>query len=401
MKKTKKTKPRPKLSFLHEEIPKELKEVIQFSKMAEIGRISASIAHEINNPLMVAQGFAENIELLLDSPDFSREELRMQVLEIIKACQRMAKVVQKMNRMSRKQDLRMRVVDLAEVALNAVEFVKSQLDENSVKLDFKFDKPLPVNCDSVQIEQIILNILSNAIHALRDRKGSKTIRISFEEVGEWQQLKIWNNGGLIPKAVQEQLMNPFFTTKVEGEGMGLGLAVSKAIMHVHGADLSFQSEKKIGGTQFQLSFPRPKEISWTPGTSAKRGDIIIVDRAADFRRTLTEKFRLLGFQVADYPDFASAQEAWRTPRGIAAALVDIVPGRRECLDFVRQLRQKLGPTGLIFAMSNFPSARDLKGELQAVGATNYLEKPIDSENFSFILKLLDSAVLDAADKESA
>lgn len=108
-----------------------MQELIQLTKMAEIGRISGSIAHEINNPLMVAQGFAENIELLLDSKDFSRDELRMQILEIIKACQRMTKVINKMNRMSRKQELRLSVVDMAEVALNAVEFVKSQIEDLS------------------------------------------------------------------------------------------------------------------------------------------------------------------------------------------------------------------------------------------------------------------------------
>jgi CheY-like chemotaxis protein len=398
--KTKKPK-RPKISILHEEIPHKVQELIQLTKMAEIGRISASIAHEINNPLMVAQGFAENIELLLDSKDFSHEELRMQILEIIKACQRMTRVINKMNRMSRKQELRLTTVDMAEVALNAVEFVKTQMDDQSIKLEFDFNKPLPVHCDPVQIEQIILNILSNAIHALGRRRQGRCIKISFSQVGGWQQMKIWNNGPLIPLKVRDQIMAPFFTTKCEGEGMGLGLAVSKAIMHVHGADLSFTSDRSIKGTEFRLSFPAPKEHPWHESRREEKGCVVIIDRQLNFRRALQEKFRLLGFKVAAFPDTEAAKAVLNKPADIAAVVVDVVPGELAGLDFVRQLRHRLGPTGLIFAMSNFASARDLKGELQAAGATGYFEKPFDAESFSFIIKLLDSATLDAVDKASA
>ena len=94
--------------------------------LAEMGRLAANVAHEINNPLMVAQGFAENIELILDQEELPRDEIRLQVLEIIKSCQRMARIVNKMNRMSRSQKLRLFVVDLAEVALNSVDFLKTQ-----------------------------------------------------------------------------------------------------------------------------------------------------------------------------------------------------------------------------------------------------------------------------------
>lgn len=392
---------RPKISIFHEEIPAKVQELIQLTKMAEIGRISASIAHEINNPLMVAQGFAENIELLLDSKDFSRDELRMQVLEIIKACQRMTKVINKMNRMSRKQELRLSVVDMAEVALNAVEFVKSQIEDLSIKLEFDFNEPLPVHCDPVQIEQIILNILSNAIFALGKRRQNRCIKISFAQVGRWQQMKIWNNGPLIPDKVRDQIMAPFFTTKDEGEGMGLGLAVSKAIMHVHGADLSFTSDKTIKGTEFRLSFPRPKEHPWRESQREEKGQVIVIDRQLNYRKSLQEKFRLLGFKVIALADMESARELIENPKNIAAVVVDIVPGQVEGLEFVRHLRHRLGPTGLIFTMSNFASARDLKGELQAAGATGFFEKPFDAESFSFIIKLLDSATLDAADKASA
>jgi len=392
---------RPKISILHDEIPEHVQEFMHLTRLAEMGRLAANVAHEINNPLMVAQGFAENIELLLDDPNVPREEMRIQILEIIKACQRMSRIVNKMNRMSRSQKLRLFIVDLAEVALNAVDFMKSQISSHEVTVDFDFDHPLPIKCDAIQVEQIILNILANAMYAMESNANEKRIRISFEDFGQWQQIKIWNNGPPIPKNIQAQIMSPFFTTKEEGEGSGLGLAVSKAIMQVHGGDLSFKSEAS-GGTEFSLAFPRPQHNPWEQRARQDKGLIVIVDRQANYRRTLHEKFRLLGFRVEAFPCNATAMAAIEAEPNIAGVLVDVVPGQRESLCFIRQLRAHLGPTGLIFTVSNFQSARDLRKDLKAAGATECFEKPIHADNFAFILKLLDSTVLAAAaDKVAA
>ena len=391
---------RPKISILHDDIPPHVQEFMHLTRLAEMGRLAANVAHEINNPLMVVQGFAENIELLLDNENLSRDELRMQVLEIIKSCQRMSRIVNKMNRMSRSQKLRLFVVDLAEVALNSVDFLKTQLADLEVKVEFDFDHPLPIKCDAIQVEQIILNILSNALYALENQdENQRKIRISFEEFGKWQQIKIWNNGPPIPQNVQAQIMSPFFTTKAEGEGTGLGLAVSKAIMQVHGGDLSFKSNGDFG-TEFCLAFPRPKENPWQQQVRQNKGLIVIVDRQVNYRRTLQEKFRLLGFRVEALPDYVVGLEAINQGQ-IAGVLVDIVPGQRESLAFIKTVRHVLGPTGLIFAMSNFPSARDARGELKSIGATECFEKPIHADNFTYILKLLDSVVLDASSKVAA
>ncbi|MGZ3723995.1 MAG: ATP-binding protein [Bdellovibrionales bacterium] len=395
---------RPKISLLHDEIPPHVQEFMHLTRLAEMGRLAANVAHEINNPLMVAQGFAENIELLLDDPNLQRDEMRLQVLEIIKACQRMSRIVNKMNRMSRSQKLRLFIVDLTEVALNAVDFIKSQISANDVTVEFDFDHPLPIKCDAIQVEQIILNILSNAIFAMESVSGDKKVRISFEEFGKWQQIKVWNNGPAIPVNVQAQIMSPFFTTKEEGEGTGLGLAVSKAIMEVHGGDLSFKSD--ASGTEFCLAFPRPIENPWQQRERQDKGLIVIIDRQANYRRTLHEKFRLLGFRVEAFADYVEGMATLKVEQNIAGVLVDIVPGQRESMSFIHKLRAHLGPTGLIFTVSNFPSARDLRKDLKAAGATECFEKPIHADNFAFILKLLDSTVptevpADAADKVAA
>lgn len=381
---------RPKISILHDEIPKHVQELMHLTRLAEMGRLSASVAHEINTPLMVAQGFAENIELLLDKDVIPREEIRIQILEIIKSCQRMSRIINKMNRMSRNQKLRLHIVDVAEVALNAVDFVKVQLAEFDVRLQFDFDHPLPIKCDAVQIEQIILNILSNALHALEQKPHDRQIRISFETVGDWQCIRIWNNGPTIPKSVLSQIMTPFFTTKDEAQGTGLGLAVSKAIMQVHEGDLTCSSTKQEG-TEFVLSFPRPTENPWQQAERARAGALVLIDRQQNYRKTLQEKFKLLGFQVQA---FADHQEGIRAAiaQKVIGVFIDVVPGLPESVSYVKKLRQELGPTALIFTMSNYPSARDMKYDLKAGGATDCFEKPIHADNFVYILRLLDAAL---------
>lgn len=367
---------------------------MQLTRLAEMGRMAAGIAHEINNPLMIAQGFAENIEMLLNEEEFSREDMRVQVLEIQKACQRMSRIINKMNRMSKKQKLRLHIVDIAEVSLNAVDFLKTQIADHDVRLEFDFMKPLPIKCDVVQVEQIVLNVLANALAALATRDSDRRVRISFEEVGPWQQIKIWNNGPAIPEDVKSKIMSPFFTTKEGQGGSGLGLAVSKAIMEVHGGDLSFSSSEGLG-TEFILSFPRPENHPWQERERQGLGTVFIIDSKANYRRTLQEKFRMLGFHVEAYATLEEGFQAIEQTKLTAGVLVDLVPGQKDSVNFLKQLRKTLGPTGLIFAMSHFPSARDMKSDLKAAGATEAFEKPIHADNFELMLKLIDAAVFDA------
>ena len=381
---------RPKISILHDTIPEHVQELMQLTRMAEMGRLAANVAHELNNPLMVVQGFAENIELLLDQADLPREEMKLQVLQILKSCQRMSRIINKMNRMSKNQRLRLHVVDLAEVALNAVDFMRTQFTDHEVTIDFECDHPLPIKCDAIQVEQMMLNILSNAVTALEHKENDRRIRISFETTaGKWHMAKIWNNGPAIPDVVQQGLMMPFFSTRPVGEGAGMGLAVSKAIMNVHGGDLSFTS-RNDKGTEFVLSFPRPKQNPWHAQVRQGMGRVMIIDSQVNYRRTLEEKFRLLGFQSESFADYKEGFAAIQSEKHISGVFVDVVPGLRESLEFIKKLRHELGPTGLIFVISNYPSARDFKSEIKASGATEFFEKPIHGDNFTYLLKLLDA-----------
>lgn len=236
--------PLPKLALIQDEIPEHVQEFMQLTRLAELGRISGVVAHEINNPLMVVQGLTENIEMMMAAPNPDLAKVKLQLTEILKCTQRMATIIRKMHP-SGSKELRFYSADLVEIVKIALQPISSQLPEFDVNLEMPEAGKLAIKCDISQVEQMVLNILSNAVKALQNLETGRTLRITFASVGGWHQLKIWNNGPAIPESARDKILRG---------GSALGLVVSKAIMEVHGGDLSFSSSDQAG-TEFILSFP--------------------------------------------------------------------------------------------------------------------------------------------------
>ena len=133
------------------------------------------------------------------------------------------------------------------------------------------------------------------------------------------------------------------------------------------------------------------ENPWKQAERARAGALVLIDRQQNYRKTLHEKFKLLGFQVLAFPDYQEGIRA-AIAQKVIGVFIDVIPGLPESVSYVKKLRQELGPTALIFTMSNYPSARDMKYDLKAGGATDCFEKPLHADNFIYILKLLDSAL---------
>jgi two-component sensor histidine kinase/CheY-like chemotaxis protein len=388
-------KPRPKVSLLHEKIPEHLRQLMHLTRLAEMGRLTASVAHEVNNPLTAILGCAENIELMLSQSQMDREVLRRHILEILKNAHRASDVIKRMGQMSRRENIHMDVIDIAELSLNAVEYMKNQMRELGAEFQFEFSRPIPVQCDSTQVEQIIINIVSNALHAVANNPSAKKIKISFESNEDLHMVKIWNNGPVIPKDVQAKLMAPFFTDKVNDEGTGLGLSISRTIMHAHNGELNFISNDKYG-TEFVLEFPRLKNEPWQEQAERQLGAVVVIDHQANFRATIGEKFKMLGFEVVLAENVAdSLVQMSKIPRP-ACVVFDIVPGSKESLAGLSALRQSLGGVPPIFTVSAYPSARDNPAELKSRGATECYQKPLRVEHFSTILELIHRAQKNAA-----
>jgi CheY-like chemotaxis protein/two-component sensor histidine kinase len=361
------------------------KKIAASARLAQLGLMTASLAHEVNNPLAAVLGCAENIEIILDNPNFDREQVRLQVLEILRSAERASQIVNSMKKLGYREQMEMSVIDVAELAFQAADHMRQQLGEIEAQFQFDFSHPVPIQCDPQQVEQILVNILKNALYALAGETESKMVKVSFANDSRYHYVKIWNNGPVIPRAIQKKLMTPFFTTKPSGDGTGLGLSICRAIMESHHGHLSFSSCAK-DGTEFVLAFPRLKTEPWTRPHRKESGRILIIDRLLHSREILAAKFKPLGFEVELAESVPQALQTLKKPLAPSCALFDVVPGSEESLHGLQVLRQTLGPHCPIFTVTAYPSARVQPSDLKSRGATECYEKPLRIENFSQILQ---------------
>lgn len=235
-------------------------DLIQVDRLAEIGRIAAGVAHEINNPVAVineASGWAA--EVIADakglSPD-DREELEGVVKKIKAQTVRCRNITYKLLGFVRDSDFARKEFDLHETLKETVDLLKSELKHTSIEIDMNFvEGPLPVVSDARLLEQVFVNIVANAIHAVV-AKGGEDGRIEIRTLKRDSQIEvsIEDNGGGIPEEHQDKIFELFYTTKPPGKGTGLGLPICQNIVRNLGGELSFKTTVGVG-TTFTVQIP--------------------------------------------------------------------------------------------------------------------------------------------------
>ncbi|MFZ3211908.1 MAG: ATP-binding protein [Terriglobales bacterium] len=232
-------------------------QVMQSEKMASIGKLAATVAHEINNPLAGILTYAKLLRKWLDRDGWSaerRDEVRGS-LELIECeSRRCGEIVRNLLTFSRSSPMNLQWVDLNQVIDRCVRLVQHQTELNNVQLQPQMAEELPqVQCDAAQIEQLLLALIMNAVDAL-PHGGNLWVRSRMvPEIGA-VQLEVQDDGVGIPESVLPNLFEPFFTTKEKGHGVGLGLAISKGIVERHRGRIDVDS-KPGQGTKFTITLP--------------------------------------------------------------------------------------------------------------------------------------------------
>ncbi len=251
--------------------------MIQTEKMMSVGGLAAGMAHEINNPLGGILQSTQNI-LRRISPDLIRNaEVASECgisLDAVRAYlekrsilsfldgirisgQKAAEIVQNMLRFSRRSESRMALFDMAELLDKTVELaahdydLKKKYDFRQIEIVRDFPPDFPkVRCVATEIEQVILNLLRNAAHAMSAKKDPQTpsrITLRLRKDGDRARIEVVDNGPGIEKKIRRRIFEPFFTTKEVGEGTGLGLSVSYFIITSnHKGSMSMESEPGKG-----------------------------------------------------------------------------------------------------------------------------------------------------------
>jgi PAS domain S-box-containing protein len=232
-------------------------QLIHSERLSAVGQLVAGVAHEINNPLQAVMGFTE----LLIGADTS-PEIRSDLEQIRSDADRAAKIVRHLLQFARRSTLERAVADLNEIARATCALRIYELKMAGIELveQYSTDVPLIV-ANREEIQQVVLNLLLNAEHALRGRGRGTSIRISTGETADSAYLEVADNGPGVPDASARKIFEPFFTTKGVGQGTGLGLSVSLGIALAHSGNLELRPAAQ--GACFRLTLPAANDMRVT------------------------------------------------------------------------------------------------------------------------------------------
>lgn len=280
--------------------------LVETERLAAVGELVAGVAHEVNNPLGSISAFAQ---LLLRDEGLTgdqRESLEIIYGETIRATQ----VVRDLLAFARRSAPRREAVELAQVVERALRLRGYQLASHDVRVVVEIPDELPpVVGDARQLQQVVLNLATNALQAMH---GGGELRVVASAGAGLVTLSISDTGSGIPEHVRAHIFEPFFTTKEEGEGTGLGLSVSYGIIAAHGGTLALAASSSAG-TTFVVTLPAETDgatgvesdvvVESAPSRSPLRGlRLLFVDDEMTLRQGMEAFGRLRGISVVTAAD---------------------------------------------------------------------------------------------------
>jgi signal transduction histidine kinase len=229
-------------------------ELAHFNRFSMAGELTASIAHELNQPLGAILTNAETLELILKSPTPDLDEVRSIVGDIRHDDERASEVIRRLRSLLKKAPFELKNVDLNGLVRETIEFVAAVAVARQVNLrGFVGLTPLPIRGDRIQLQQVIVNLIVNAMDAMTTQPSAeRRIFVSTARVDEFAEVSVSDTGPGIPPAMTKEVFERFFTTKPHG--MGMGLAIARTIVEAHNGRI-WAENKVEGGATFNVRLP--------------------------------------------------------------------------------------------------------------------------------------------------
>jgi two-component system C4-dicarboxylate transport sensor histidine kinase DctB len=231
-------------------------ELVQAGKLAMLGQMAAGVTHELNQPLAAIRAFADNARTFLERGQSVQASANL--AHIGDASTRMGAIIAQLKGFARRSDPVASIDIAASVRASAL-----MLHSDFKRLDAELDlpaadaPPICVTGDAVRIEQVLINLLRNALDAVEGAPLRK-VSVTLEQHGGFALVRIADSGPGIPGDVAPHLFEPFFTTKSAGKGLGLGLAISSSIVQAMNGQLSARNRPQ-GGAEFEVRLPLPEK----------------------------------------------------------------------------------------------------------------------------------------------
>jgi PAS domain S-box-containing protein len=233
------------------------RELAHASRLIMVGELTASIAHEINQPLGAILSNADAAEMLLDSLPDSFDEIK-QILEVIRKDDlRASEVIRRVRSLLRKHEMELQPIDLNEASMEVVKMIGTESRRRGVALETDLAGDLPaVRADRVHLQQVLLNLCLNGMDAMADIPEGRRllVRTALKDDG-WVEIAVSDTGVGIRPAQLPRLFDPFFSTRKRG--MGLGLSIARSLVEAHGGRIRAENNPG-GGATFRFTIPTRK-----------------------------------------------------------------------------------------------------------------------------------------------
>jgi two-component system NtrC family sensor kinase len=282
-------------------------QLLQSEKMVAVGQLVSGVAHEINNPLTGVVGYAQ----LLLSQDIG-EKAKKDAEGIYREAERATRIVRHLLSFARKHQPERNLVDMNAVLKQSLELKAYDLRVNNIAVETELDDGIPqTNADPHQLQQVFLNLITNAEQAMLEEKGSGKLRVSSGRKDGKIIMTFADDGPGVPEEIRGRIFDPFYTTKDVGKGTGLGLSVCFGVVTDHGGSIRAETTPGGGATMLiELPVTSPETVikaeTHPEFPQANLGKILLVDDEEAIREVLTKTLESVGHTVETAQDGEAA-----------------------------------------------------------------------------------------------
>ena len=359
--------------------------LLQAEKLSAIGQLIAGVAHDLNNPLTSVVGFADFLAESADTPPRIREPLRV----IQQEAERASKIVKNLLSFARRQETR-QLASLQPVLEATIGLFRNHLDADRVTLELEIGPDLPdLDLNPNQIQQVFVNLIQNAAHAIAVAGRPGTIRVSARRWMDGAAVEIRDDGCGMDGETLARIFEPFFTTKPPGQGTGLGLSISQGIVKEHGGRITASSTAGTGSC-FTVELPGPVGVAREPaaapeGSTNRPLRVLVVDDEQHILHYMRATLEAWGHEVATVSDGEAALERATTER-FDLILSDLRMPRAGGREFYEALTRRAPDVARRVAFSTGDTVRgDTLRFLEAQGRP-ILQKPFSLAELRALLR---------------